>query len=419
MNKYFNLYLILSILSVCTLQLNSMVYDNRYFPLYLKPFVRRPCALGHLQLQPFFMVADSAQGDLEHMPIPDLKGTYDIIKIINSLLQVGTLKENPLRSDLQGISNLEFKREGNINSEGIAFFYELPLWYNFAIGTSFLFMHVNSRVEFCLDRECMEIGNGDRQYLFNLNSKLDSILNVTPPIYNRTVFGDVDLYLRWAVNVPYFLKFRSADFGFKFGTYMPSSPRTPYNNPASAPVGGQGHWGLYADIENQYEFKEDWYASFMLRAIKRLPNSSTGRSSASLEPYNYGALVGSKYVNPGWTFVFNPAIRLEGIRDGFGVTGMYTLVSHLNDKINIQNKIPNTVNIDNLDSQVAEPKNLEEARSSWGMEYVTIGAFYDFSKSEDVTHHRPIFSVYWDVPIDWLVSRGSVRTNAISLALDF
>lgn len=409
MNKYFNLYVILFFYSLGFWQLNSMVYDNRYFPLYLKPFTRKPCTWGHLQFQPFFMVADSAQGELEHIPIPDLQGTYDMIQIINGLLKVGTLNENPLRSDLQGISTLPFKREGYLNSEGIAFFYELPLWYNVSIGTSFLFMHVNSRVEFCLGRDCMEIGNGDKQYLFSLNGKLDNLLKVTPPVYNKTVFGDVDLYLRWSMNLPYFLKFRSADFGFKFGTIIPSSPETPYNNPAAVPVGGQQHWGLYLDIENQYEIKEDWFASFMIRAIKRLPRTSKEHLPVVFEPANYGALVGPELVNPGWTFVFNPSIKLDEIRDGFGLTAIYTLVSHLENKIkavDIEDK-----NITNL--------RPEELRSSWGMEYITIGAYYDFSKSENNVKHKPVFSIYWDMPVDWLVSKRSVRTNAISLMIDF
>lgn len=405
----FKLAIIAYVFFLSAFRLNSMVYDNRYFPLYLKPFTRKPCSTGHLQFQPYFMVADSAQGEIERIPIPDLKGSYDMIQVINSLMQTGILKENPLRSDLQGISTLPFKREGELNSEGIAFFYELPLWYNLAIGTSFLFMHVNSRVEFCLTKDCLEVGNGDRQYLFNLNGKLEELLGVTPPIYNKTVFGDTDLYLRWAVHIPYFLKFRSADFGFKFGTIIPSSPRTPYNNPAAVPVGGQKHWGLYVDIENQYEVREDWFASFMIRAIKRLKNKSQEHLPIFHEPYNYGALIGPELVDPGWTFVFNPAIRFDGVRDGLGFTALYTLVSHLENKISF------------LESYECVKPNLrpEEYRSSWGMEYVTLGFYYDFSKSEETTEKRPVFSAYWDVPVDWLVSRRSVRTNAISLMLDF
>ena len=407
------------ILSFCFYNmLNGMIYDNRYFPLYLKPIERKPCSFGHIQVQPFFMRADSAQGELEHIPIPDINGTYDLVQVINSLLKVGTLEENPLRSDLQGISTLPFKREGRIDSQGIAFFYEVPLWYNFALGTSFLFMHVNSRVEFCLDRSCLEVGNGDRQYLFDLNGKLDQVLGVTPPIYNQTVFGDTDLYLRWSCSFPYFFKFRDVGLAFKLGSIIPSSPITPYNNPAAVPVGGQKHWGVYLDLENRYEIKEDWFVGLMFRAIKRLPRTSQGHFPVLFEPYNYGALIGENDINPGWTFVFNPSVRLDGLRDGFGLTALYTLVSHLQNIVNIsavQGTQCNTVNTQDI------ALNLENQsfRSSWGMEYVTLGAYYDFSKTRDYGKLLPMISFYWDVPVDWLVSKRSARTNAMSFTVDF
>jgi len=402
-------------------KLNSMVYDNRYFPLYLKPFVRKPCASIHNQIQPIFMRADSAQGELESMSIADIDGKYDLIQIIDSMLKAGLLKENPLRSDLQGIATLPFKREGRIDGQGLAFFYEQPILSNLAVGTSFLFMHVDSLVDFCIDKDCLEIGNGDRKYLFKLNGELNNILGVTSPIYNRVVFGDTDLYFRWAYHIPYFLKFRSIDIGVKFGTIIPTSPRTPYDNPAAIPLGGQRHWGFYMDLENQYEVREDWFIRLMFRAIKRLPATARERMPLLLEPSNYGAIKGQEYVNPGWSFVFNPSIRFDGIRDGFGITALYTLVSHLKNNIKdlSNNSLKAGLMIDLQNTNNIKP-NLEpvEYRSSWGMEYVTVGAYYDFAKLIENPKTQTIFSFYWDIPVEWLVSKRSVRTNAISMLFD-
>ena len=58
------------------------------------------------------MRADCAQGEVEKEPIPDLFGQYDLIDIINALLKSGRINENPLRSDLQGLTSIPFKRKG-------------------------------------------------------------------------------------------------------------------------------------------------------------------------------------------------------------------------------------------------------------------------------------------------------------------
>ena len=51
------------------------------------------------------------------------------------------------------------------------------------------------------------------------------------------------------------------------------------------------------------------------------------------EPSLYGAVKGSLQVDPGWTFVFNPYVTFEGLREGFGAKAQYTLISHLRDQI--------------------------------------------------------------------------------------
>lgn len=388
---------------------NPMVYDNRFVPLFQKPFVTTPCVYGHGQAQPFFMRADDAQGDVEKQPLPDLFGTYDLISIINALLKSGKISENPLRSDLQSLTTIPFKREGRIDTQGMAFFYQWPIACNWYLGTSFLFMHVNSRAEFCLDSS-VDISPGDKSYLFKLKEQLNKDLGLLPPLYSRTVFGDVVFFLKYNCFMPYTFKFRSLNFIPEIGVYIPTSPRSLLNNPASIPIGGERRWGMYFGFENQYEVREDWFAKVMFRAIKRFKNNEIERLPIDQEPINYGAFMGFTSINPGWTFVFAPSIFLKGIREGLGVSVLYTLVSHLRDNVS---------SCSSCEGESLQP-NIKcfERLSGWGSEYISVGLFYDLAKERDCCRY-PTVSLYWDIPVDWLISERSARTHCISLVVDF
>lgn len=385
-----------------------MTFDNRFFPLYLKPFVRRSYALSHYRIQPFVMRAERARGDFELSSIPDLDGRYDEVVIARALRKAGIINCDPFRSDLQGISSIPWKREGRLDAQGVSFFYEQAITNHFAIGTSFLFMHINARHEFGLDASCIDVRQGDRQFLFNLKEKLHQDLGVVPPLYNKTVFGDFDLYLRFGYDWCYTCKARKISTEFKIGGIFPTSPRVPLNNPAAVPAGGDGHWGIYLDLENQYEVREDWHVGWMFRAIKRFPRTFERHMPVDNEPSKYGAIVGPLDVNPNWTLVFNPYIFFEALREGFGVSLQYTLVAHLTDDLSDERRtIKPSVDLGPV-----------ERRSSWGREYVTVGAFYDFAKFKECRWWLPTLSLYWDIPVDWEVSKRSPKTHAISLMVE-
>lgn len=388
--------------------LQAMVFDNRFFPLYLKPYIRRIEAPSHFRIQSFFMGGDRAQGDFEEAEIPDIDGKYDLVQIGKALVDSGRLAENPFRSDLQGISSIPFKREGRIDGRGLAFLYEQAFGCYVSMGLDFFFMNVNARHDFCLDSSCIDVQPGDKQYLLGLKERMHQDLGILPPLYSRTSFSDVDLYLRLGGSWQYMYKCRRIDAGLKFGAIIPSSPKIPINNPTAIPIGGQKHWGAYIDLQNEFELREDLFAGLMFRASKRFARTECARMPVALEPSKYGAVIGSLDVNPGWTFVFNPSVTLEGLREGFGVKLLYTLVDHLEDKL--QDKRDDKTIAVNLDPV--------QKRSSWGMEHVTIGAFYDFAKSRDCPSRLPAISLYWDIPVDWLVSKRSVKAQAVSIMFD-
>jgi hypothetical protein len=399
------LYL-LSLALISSATLYSMTFDNRFLPLYFKPFTRKLNAQSFFRFQPFFMRSERGHGDFDETNLPNIDGTYDQVEIGKSLIALG--RPNPFPSQLRGIPSIPWRREGHIDAEGIAFFYEQYLGCFFSVGTSFLFAHINSGQEFCLDSNA-ETGN--RQQLFTVRERMDRELGITPPLFHRTMFGDFDFYLRFGTVTEYLFRVKRIDSGLKLGVIAPTAPDIAINNPASIPLGGEKHWGIYLGLENEVELKEDLIFGVQLRAIKRFARTLTRRMPIACEPTRYGAEVGPLRIDPGWTFVFNPYFSIEGLREGFGLRAQYTLVAHLEDTLT------------DMRSQARRdsvPVNLDPVRqrSSWGMEHVTLGAFYDFGKTRDNSWCLPIISVYWDIPVDWLVSKRSAKTHSVSVMFE-
>lgn len=389
--------------------MQAMVFDNRFLPLYLKPITRRCDAQSYVRLQPFFMHADRAFSELSKLNIPDIYGPYDLVRLSHALVDLGF--ENPLRSDFQARSTLPWTRRGRLDAQGLAFLYEQYVGYCFSIGVNAMFAHVSSRSEFLFRGAEAELPQGDREYLLSVKEKVHRELGLVPALYSKTGFGDIDLYLRFGSWWDYTLKFRRIESGIKLGVLIPTASETPIHNPAAIPLGGEKHWGAYLGLETEFELKEDMKVGLMFRASKRFPRTSLHRMPLADEPSNYGAIVGPLNVDPGWTFVFNPTFALEGLREGFGVAAQYILVSHLGDRFTDKRS---------LSEQTRLPARLGPvaARSSWGAEYVTVGAFYDFGKIRECPTLYPKISAYWDIPVNWLISKRASKTNSVSLMLE-
>jgi len=413
------------------INLHSLVFDNRYLPLFNKPYSHF-AGYSHARADLFIMNASKAYGDFDKICIPELDGLYNITAIAQSLVEIGKLKENIIRTDLQGIANFPFKRGGRISAQGMDFLYNIAIndWISFE--TNFLFMHINSRQEFKLNDKDAEIPLGDKNYLFNLNKELNELSGLKPAIFNKTGFGDIDISLRFDKNWRYRLKMRNLDLGLKLGAIIPTATRIDINNPASIPFGGSigtgRFWGSYISLDSEFEIKEDWKLGLLFRIQKRFKTSSYIRLPINNEPTNYGPITGLVAINPGFTFIFNPYFFLEGIREGLGIQIEYTTVGHLKNyynvlKINGYDSFLQMDNINNFDTDLSNYDrnktihvNLFEVqnRSSWVMEYLTIGIYYDTAKYVDKINWLPKLSLCWDIPVDWFVARRVPKTNAVS-----
>ena len=388
----------------------AMVFDNRYLPLYLKPVSRHCDALSSFRLQPFFMRADRSFSPNSQIELPDMCGIYDQRVLDQALVNSG--HEEILRSDFRLRSTIPWVRQGRLEAQGLAFLYEQAFSSWFSLGVSALFAHVSVRHEFLLTGADDRLPVGDKEYLFQAKEKINKELGLSAPLFSKTGFGDIDLYARFGSIWEYCLRCRRIDSSIKFGLLIPTAQERDVNNPASIPLGGNKHWGIYTGIEQECELKEDWFIGLMFRAIKRFGKTHSMRLPLLIEPVEYGALCGPVHVDPGWTFVFNPYFSLAGLREGLGVQVGYTLVAHLADTYR-------DLRAADVFKQFPSRIHLLEECSSWRSEHVTVGAYYDFAKMYDCPRLYPRLSIYWDIPVDWLVGNRAAKTAAVSLMVGF
>jgi hypothetical protein len=182
------------------------------------------------------------------------------------------------------------------------------------------------------------------------------------------------------------------------------------NVPASIPFGGNGFWGMYGDFDGIFELKEDLKAGLILRFQKRITRTLCQRLSVGGEPYIFGVTTGEVEIEPGVTIAFSPYVILENLRSGFGLSLQYNLTWHNQD--DWYDKRPNKAELPVLIKQAVE-------LSSWGADYVTLNAFYDFGKPKLFRSFDPIASLRWDIPANFFVSSRSVKTTRVSLGVEF
>jgi hypothetical protein len=224
---------------------------------------------------------------------------------------------------------------------------------------------------------------------------------LTPGLYSKINFGDIDFYVRFGALKEYCLKFRKIDVGLRVGVLFPTAQTRPINNPASLYVGGDGHWGVYTAFDTELELKDNLKVGLWARINWRLPKTVCERVPLAGEPINFGVLRVPVKVSPGITGIFMPYFSLEGLRDGFGVKLIYTLVQHAKDCWR-----PCT------DKKV----DLETIRqfSGWSSEYLTVDFMYDFALDKEYRRFAPCVQFAVDIPLNFVLGRRSFKTFGVS-----
>ncbi|MFC1841731.1 hypothetical protein ACFLYA_01545 [Candidatus Dependentiae bacterium] len=389
----------------------SMVYDNRFFPLFKRPYTKKDDMFSRAGTGFFVMSADRAV-DVhgEEVLIPKIFGDYYQDRIGKALVLMG--KKNPLKGEFQNV-NLPWIIDQKINAQGLSFVWDQHIWKYLYAGLSFMFMRAHSNFAFIFDREESGLRLTDDE-LSDLRSSLAVLHNaigIKGHNFNTTGFGDIDCYVRLG-NVwerPY--KCRRVDAGLSLGFLIPTGKELCLDIPSSLPFGGNGHFGMYGQFDAEIELKEDMKLLLMFRLSKRKSKCKKRRVPIADEHPLFGALVAPVEVDPGLTLVFAPQFWWENLRKGFGLRLGYTLVYHRCDTWK------------DCRSQEAKEKIKVDTKhvtdySEWVSDYVNLSAYYDFYDETEDKCYAPVLSLTWDWPTFFFAGKRYPKMHRISLGLD-
>ncbi len=408
--------------SLAWLNLHGMVYDNQYLPELQKLLVKKPCSYGQLMIQPFVWVGEQSffeefgeyeQGGYAHdgdIPLFDINGVYNQVVLDSALQTAGQTSQTTLRSDLIGVSPmLKWSMEGIIRAQGLGFTFYQPILKYFSWGFNFFMARLTTGLNLKPNRnDFNSYSPGDFTDLYDENNAMQDILNLPGREYTTVGISDIEAYFRVGFVDDYNYKMRHLDVGFNFGALIPTAQPVDYFNPAAIPLGGNGHWGIFASIDGQFELKENLGVGLLLRLNKRFSRTANRRMVQLTEPDNYGVIFGPSKVNPGITWIFSPYGQLLRLRSGFGLQVQYTLVYHQHDRW--RDLAGNGKPLANIE--------LMNKRSQWASEYVNVAALYDFAKDSKERTYKPIITFAVDIPVQFLITKRVAKTFGISLTVE-
>jgi len=404
------LFMLSSLVMPCV----AMVYDNRHFPLLDKPILRRDEYCFFMRLQPFFMTGDKswpASSDGNDVGLFDITGMYKQQTLDTALQDLGITDQPLIPPHLEPL-NLLWRLNGKLEAGGLAMRWFYTLSPNWEIGGSGLLMGARTSFNPLLLDEALRLESGDIRDVFEANDQAFSLDSIERLLWSNTGLGDFDLYLRLGVLRHYYLKFKTFDMGIKVGMIAPVASRREITIPGSLPFGGNGHWGIYGDFALDTELREDFFAGFNMRLIKRFARDQELRIPVAGEPQLLGALITEGRVDPGLTYVFSPYVALTGIRDGWGAQMSYSLIMHWEDTFTNLRPFGQRPPIDFQALQ-----NLSE----WNSEYLSFSLLYDFAYNKECRDwYTPMIYLDVDIPLPFRIvgSKNSNKTYGVSLRIE-
>lgn len=401
--------------------LQAMI-DNRFLDQYI---TQKPPLLHttsqyptRIVMTPFVMTANNSfdpdcenlRGRLGDLFMP--YGAYDQRIIDQALQAAGITPQSLFRSDWLGlIGSIPWSSAGKFESYGVAIDWYHALHRYCGFGGSFGLLHATTALRMVRDGDTLlnlVTGPGDERELFLLKGEMQELLGISTLLWSDTSVTDFDLYFKLMWDAEYRYKFRRIEAGARIGVLMPSAVKRDIDNPVSIPLGGNGHWGVYARADLDCVLKDDLTTGFLLQVTKRLPKTECIRMPILKEPTNFGAIIGTALIDPGITVGFMPYIYFEGMRSGLGFKFAYNIVWHAADTI---------VDLRGTDA-IAANISLLTSRSCWAAEHVMLGLFYDMGYDVDDRGILPVFTFFWDIPVNGSVSRNAFRTHGIGLSIE-
>ena len=399
------------------LTIQSMIYDNRFWPLYPERFLTYqacPYANWYWSVRGVFIGADRGFLDEEagddEGELFEIFGTYDELTLNQALIDSGRTSDSILRPDFRSLEKIPWNYTGKMSLRGCAVESEGYIFPFFSLGGSLFVGHMQSHANGFLDAKITNVfGPGDLQELRKANADIHRALGLDAPCWSTLAFGDIDIYAKGRFCRDYWLKMHHFDASFRLGLYLPSGEQSLLSNPVSVPVGGNGHLGIYGQFDVNILLNDLLSTGFLLQGIKRLPRTSTQRMPIQNEPTNYGAIIAPAHVNPGLTFVFNPYVQIGGLREGLGAFVGYNLVHHSQDTWCVSDEV-----------MACFKPNLEllQKRSGWGSDHFTAGIWYDFGYACEKVWYKPVISVIVEIPWEGPVTHMVPKAHSVSLRIE-
>lgn len=428
--------IIFSIFFLSVANLNAMVMDNRYFPLFSHLYTGAHKDKATVSTDLIFMtggeayasgaIANEADRIIGYPALfgkrKDKQGHIDLNEVdlaIQELTGNSTLLTAPLETGKVA----EVDIEAHLQAQGFSFSGNVPVTSHFSVGWSAMFMRVIGEARFSLNADTASrrgVGVDDYgeqvQFVENL-SRVQKALDMNDNVWINTGAGDVVLYGSWYRSDQYKWKCRCVDFSMSLGVMIPVGATAELDNIASVPFGGGGHWGWFAAPHLELELRDDLKFGFMAQLSKRFKKIKERRVPILNEAPLFAPYKANIEVTPGTTISFSPYIVFEHVRSGFGVELKYTLTCHEGDNfVDARTDKTQAMKIRGLVAIGADKKPINY--SAWTQEYGTIKIIYDIGFGKD-WHYRPQFNFEWNVPLTYIAGENFGKTHGISLGCNF
>jgi hypothetical protein len=135
----------------------AMVFDNRYLPLLQRPRLTIDGTRSAFSVAYMVSTASSAFNDRQQdIPLGQLLGSFDQAQLVKSMMAVG--RPNLLPTEFQGVvTKIPWVVNGKRQMQGINFQWNQRIIDWVEIGFSWLFMRVNSRNLFTLEKIILKV----------------------------------------------------------------------------------------------------------------------------------------------------------------------------------------------------------------------------------------------------------------------
>lgn len=384
----------------------AIVGYNRYVPWLPTPHILKEGKRSYITGGGYVATASHAYNTADrHIGIPELYGSFDLGLLSRAYAKVaGT---NPLRAYFQDKS-IPFSMEGALRMQGFTLGMHQAITPEFAVGGSLVCSRFHAHIDYFLDDIKFVTTDDMKIELLDQRRVLFNAMHIGQDSSTMVGMGDIDFYVYLGSEWDRLFKFRTIKAGIKAGLIFPTALSWDICAPPTIFTDNNKHWGFYGAAQATFVLKEDFTIDLGLYVYKKISKTIFGRMPVLEEPLPFGAVTGEVRMHPGVTVLFYPTVLLEHLRDGFGVAVSYSLLYHGPDRFT-----------DNRPQQeVATTFNTAKKLSSWGADYVSLQAFYDFAGEADQDVLHPTIKLKWDVPTNIFAAKRVTKTHVISLTID-